>query len=203
MTCREFLERYSEYDDSLIPSTEADRFRRHMEACGSCARYDRVLRKGRMVARQLERPEPSPDFIPRLRRRLLQQTARGRMLMGGRIAAALAAVTILMVATSAVRLMESAPAGATDATARSAAERTAADGIDRLPSPRPDGGVYRLAARTILPVQSRPSPRAWSATEVAPAGTASYSPLETGPPAYRRAPPSSPDFADSDRRALD
>lgn len=203
MTCREFLERYSEYDDSLIPAAEAERFRRHMEACPSCARYDRVLRKGRMVARQLDRPEPSPDFIPRLRSRLLQQRTRGRMYMSGRVAAGLAAVTVLMVATSAVRLMESVSPPTSDGAVRSVAERTVPDGIDRLPSPRPDGGVYRLAARAILPVQSRPAPREWPVTEVAPAGTASYSPLETGPPAYRRAPPSSPDFADSDRRALD
>lgn len=192
MTCREFLERYSEYDDSLIPADEAERFRRHMERCSSCARYDRVLRKGRMVARQLSRPDPSADFIPRLQRRLLQQRPRQRMVMSGHLAAGLAAVTILMVTASAVRILDPA------------STPVAAESVVRSGSPQMARGVFRLTAAPTLPVVSRSTPRAWPATEVDPAGAASYSPLETGPPAYRRAPPSSPsDFADSDRRALD
>ncbi|MFW6206115.1 MAG: zf-HC2 domain-containing protein, partial [Gemmatimonadota bacterium] len=94
MNCREFLRRYSEYDDSLIPAFEADRFRAHMAECPSCARYDRVLRKGRMLARQLPRLEPDPDFLPRLRLRLLQQPRRRPI--RARLAAGLAAATVLI-----------------------------------------------------------------------------------------------------------
>ena len=65
MDCHEFLARYSDYDDSRIPPSEAARFHAHLAECPSCARYDRVLRKGRMVARQL-RVEPSTDFVRRL-----------------------------------------------------------------------------------------------------------------------------------------
>ena len=76
MDCTEFLNRYSEYDDSLVPPAEADRFRSHMASCDSCTRYDRVLRKGRMLARQAPGVEPSDDFVPRLHARLWSEGPR-------------------------------------------------------------------------------------------------------------------------------
>ena len=76
MDCTEFLNRYSEYDDSLVPPSEADRFRSHMASCDACTRYDRVLRKGRMLARQAPGVEPSDDFVPRLHARLWSEAGR-------------------------------------------------------------------------------------------------------------------------------
>lgn len=211
MDCREFLERYSDYDDSLIPSAEADRFRSHMSECTACARYDRVLRKGRMVARQLPRPEPSPDFIPRLQRRLLRE--RIRRPLSSRLPTGLAAATVLMVAASAVRLMAPASgpvAGGADGLRPAAVEGGVPDpgaGAEAVVDAAVPGvelarmGSFRLA---MVPASSggARTPRAWTATEVATADVASYSPLETGPPAYRRALPSAP-ITDSQRRGLD
>lgn len=174
MDCREFLLRYSDYDDSLVPAQEAARFQAHMAECASCARYDRVLRKGRMVARQLPVPEPSPDFIPRLQLRLRASRSRRRW-PGAGLATGLAAVTVLVVATSAVIVLEDAPGTAASAP-----------------------GVV-----TVLPAVEPGPPRGWMAEEVAPPVVASYSPLETGPPSYRRRLPSSRGPTDSDRRALD
>lgn len=191
MDCREFLHRYSEYDDSLVPAHEADRFRAHMAECRACARYDRVLRKGRMLARQLPAPEPSPDFIPRLRRRLLRTPPRRRGFRGARLAAGLAAATVLLVALSAVEVMESG--------GPEAAEGGAVTG----------GGAGRPASRPahagvpVLPVASGGSTRAWTTQEVATADTSSYSPLVVGPPAYRSRLRMSPVITDSDRRAAD
>lgn len=98
MDCTEFLERYSEYDDSLVAADEAGRFRAHMAVCEGCERYDRVLRKGRMLARQLPGPEPSTDFVPQLHMRLWSERVReARSTPRVPLAvAALPAVTIVM-----------------------------------------------------------------------------------------------------------
>jgi hypothetical protein len=192
MDCREFLHRYSEYDDSLVPADEVAGFRDHMAECRACARYDRVLRKGRMLARQLPGPEPSPDFIPRLRRRLLWTPERDRGFRGARLAAGLAAATVLLVATSAVRLMES------DQPAPEAGMARMADIEARDPKLMP-----ARAAAPVLPAGITGPDRAWAAVEVATADTSSYSPLVTGPPAYRSRLPTAPVIKDSDRRAAD
>ncbi len=70
MTCQEFLARYSEYLDELLDPMEAARWHHHMGRCASCARYDRVVRQGLELVRDLPLLEPSPDFEPRLQHRL-------------------------------------------------------------------------------------------------------------------------------------
>lgn len=201
MDCREFLLRYSDYDDSLIPAAEAERFSAHLSECASCARYDRVLRKGRMLARQLSRPEPSPDFIPRLQLRLLQvRSGRGRW-KGAGLAAGLAAVTVLMVATAAVQLMGSAgdasdAPGAGAVTVQPVGPTGAGSG---RPAFVPAAGLAMLSQLS----STRPAtPRAWVTRTVATADTASYSPLVTGPPVFRVA-HRPPGRTTHTRRALD
>lgn len=70
MTCRDFLARQSEYMDEVMHPLEAALWRKHAECCPSCARYDRVMRRGLRLARDLASIEPSPDFHPRLQYRL-------------------------------------------------------------------------------------------------------------------------------------
>ena len=70
MTCQEFLARYSEYLDELLDPMEAARVHHHLSRCASCARYDRVMRQGLELVRELPLVEPSPDFEPRLQHRL-------------------------------------------------------------------------------------------------------------------------------------
>jgi hypothetical protein len=70
MDCDQFLEGYSSYLDERIAPGERRRFVEHMDDCSSCARYDRVMRRGLEVVRDLPEAEPSPDFLPRLRHRL-------------------------------------------------------------------------------------------------------------------------------------
>lgn len=70
MTCQEFLARYSEYLDERLEPLESALWRAHMNRCPSCARYDRVLRRGLALVRDLPEVEPSSDFGPRLQHRL-------------------------------------------------------------------------------------------------------------------------------------
>ncbi len=172
MDCRDFLDRYSDYDDSLLDEVELTRFRSHLSACSSCARYDRVLRKGRMLARQLPRPEPGTDFVPRLQGRLDQYRAERRrrqaapVLGGG--AVALAAVTVVASSMWALSLLDQpAPTGI-----------MAAPAVDAAPA-----GEVR--SRAMLPVAEPAPVREWAAHRVDPRVPVSYSPLVMGPPVYR------------------
>lgn len=70
MDCEDFLEGYSDYLDGLLGSAEAERFEAHRLECEHCARYDRVVQRGLQIYRSLPNPDPSPDFLPRLRHRI-------------------------------------------------------------------------------------------------------------------------------------
>lgn len=179
MDCNEFLDRYSEYDDSLVPPAELDRFRAHMSACPDCTRYDRVLRKGRMLARQLPSVEPSGAFVPRLHLRLWQGGDRypGTGARSSRMAAALPVMTMLMVLGAAAALL----AGVGD---RGTASVRAADAA--IPAAA-SGRVVALPAALLA---SGPADaRAWEVGRVDRAASSSYSPLTMGLPAYRGAEP--------------
>jgi hypothetical protein len=68
--CSRFLEGYSAYRDGELDDVVRAQFEAHRSECSSCARYDRVIRKG--VELYLRCPEvtPSEDFLPRLQHRL-------------------------------------------------------------------------------------------------------------------------------------
>lgn len=68
--CREFLARHSDYLDGLLQADEAARLQLHMHACRACARYDRIVRQGADLVRDLPEVAPSPDFEQRLQHRL-------------------------------------------------------------------------------------------------------------------------------------
>jgi hypothetical protein len=181
MDCREFLDRYSDYDDSLISTPEVERFRAHMVSCARCARYDRVLRKGRMLARQLPAPVAGAEFVPRLQRRLWQVRSERRAVTLGApaLAAALAAVTLLLVATTAVGLMARPEGWSAGEIVRLALAESASE----VAAPAAERGPVR--ALPDLPGAGPRDPRAWTARRVDRAAASSYSPLVIGPPAYR------------------
>jgi anti-sigma factor RsiW len=99
MTCQEFLARYSDYLDDLAEPAEAARLRAHLERCAACARYDRVLRRGLALVRELPPLEPSRDYYPRFQQRLALeeafQTSR-RERSGVGVAAAVVGVLALL-----------------------------------------------------------------------------------------------------------
>ncbi|MBW3553244.1 MAG: zf-HC2 domain-containing protein [Gemmatimonadetes bacterium] len=158
MDCTDFIDRYSDYDDSLLPPREEAVFRAHLDLCEACARYDRVLRKGRMLARQMD-PEPTADFIPRLRLRLL--TAPEPRLMAASPVAAGGFLTLALAAVLGLWLVDAGPGS------RATAE-------------------LQIGSRaTSLPASAYLGPVDWTTGRVDRGRASSYSPLEIGPPAYR------------------
>ncbi|HSJ23865.1 MAG TPA: zf-HC2 domain-containing protein [Longimicrobiales bacterium] len=70
MTCDEILAAHSDYLDGLLPAHEAARVQWHLASCQSCGRYDRIVRRGTGLVRELTEVEPSDDFTERLQHRL-------------------------------------------------------------------------------------------------------------------------------------
>ena len=70
MACAEFLAGHSEYLDGLLSPVAAARLSAHAAVCDSCARYDRIVRKGIDLVRDLPDAEPSADFEMRLQHRI-------------------------------------------------------------------------------------------------------------------------------------
>lgn len=183
MDCIEFLDGYSDYDDSLVTRAEAESFRRHMEECAACARYDRVLRKGRMLARQVEAPAPEGDFVPRLEERLWME-AGPRSSVAPAVAGGF--LTLALAAVLGVWVFQIDGPGAP----------VAADDVhvhDDTPFDR----------ALVLPATAYAEPSDWSAPRVDRRVAPSYSPLVTGPPAYRADRRASPSTSPPPRHTLD
>src|SRR5690606_3249133 len=106
--CDEFLARHSEYLDGLLTPLAAARLNAHASVCGSCARYDRIVRKGIDLVRDLPDVEPSEEFELRLQHRIfhmedahaLQPRATGASGAAGVAAALGVAVAIALLAWS-------------------------------------------------------------------------------------------------------
>ncbi|HEX6589734.1 MAG TPA: zf-HC2 domain-containing protein [Longimicrobiales bacterium] len=70
MNCRDFFARHSEYVDGVIDAEGAGRMSAHARTCPRCARYDRVVRRGGALVRELPALTVSSDFDARMRHRL-------------------------------------------------------------------------------------------------------------------------------------
>jgi hypothetical protein len=68
--CERFLEEYSEFRDGFLSPDEDRAFEAHLDACASCARYDRVVQRGARLLCELPELEPSEDFAARLQHRI-------------------------------------------------------------------------------------------------------------------------------------
>jgi predicted anti-sigma-YlaC factor YlaD len=180
MTCNDFIQRYSDYDDSLLSARELAVFRAHLTVCCRCARYDRVLRKGRMLARQLPPVEPGEDFVPRLHMRLQQlridRRRRAATPVLGGAATALAAITVVFGAMWALTLMD----GASPAHPASEVADASPPSARAVPAARSSAPAWRG-----FPVLEARAPREWGVRRVDHHGPVTYSPLVTGPPVYR------------------
>jgi anti-sigma factor RsiW len=180
MNCKDFLNSYSDYDDSLLEPFEMEQFRAHMAGCDSCARYDRVLRKGRMLARQLPPVTPGEDFLPRLNHRMHGLRRRPRRTaplpaLGG-AATALAAVTVVLTSVWVVTLLDQGTPAASVAEAADEAFETTVGWSSW------SGAVVVAGGGTGATPAAH---RGWAAQRVDQPVTGAYSPLVTGPPAYR------------------
>ena len=67
MDCEKFLESYSDYLDRRLEVYPLPEYVRHLRSCRSCEEYDRVMRQGLHLCRQLRPPDTTPDFASDLR----------------------------------------------------------------------------------------------------------------------------------------
>lgn len=172
--CDEFLARHSDYLDGLMPPLEAARMSGHAEACAACSRYDRIVRKGLVLARELPEPAVSDDFELRLQHRLLQ-VGNG---VGGHPGAAFGIAATLGVA-AALALVAWSPLlldrAGTDGAAPAAMELDADDGSFGAPPLLVEDAWYPVSA---------PLPT-YNAAAVLATLPGPYSPLIVTPPAHR------------------
>jgi hypothetical protein len=68
--CSEIIALHSDYLDGLLASHEAAQVQWHLSSCAGCARYDRVVRRGVEMVRELPEITPSEDFEARLQHRI-------------------------------------------------------------------------------------------------------------------------------------
>jgi hypothetical protein len=152
MDCRTFVEGFSEYRDELLPLPERLDFEAHLRACGSCSRYERVVRAGVEVLASGPEVRVSDRFMERLQHRLHHvddemarerwRRASPRRSLFARSAAVAAAAGAIALAPS---LLSRGPATVT----RLPAVVAAAPGHDEraVPRPGPGAGVEGLTAR--------------------------------------------------------
>ena len=102
--CRHFLDAYSDYRDHRLAPEARSRMTGHLEVCASCARYDRVIRRGVRVLRA-EQPDPAalPTRVAAVRRLALAEERRPQALGAAGSGLTLAAsliVTVLLTAAA-------------------------------------------------------------------------------------------------------
>jgi len=68
--CEAFMELHTDYLDGFLPVEQVRVFDAHAASCPSCARFDRVVRRGLLLVRNTGEIEPSADFHDRLTERL-------------------------------------------------------------------------------------------------------------------------------------
>jgi Putative zinc-finger len=117
--CKQFRERHGGYLDGLLPAAELAQVQNHLDECVACARYDRVLRRGLQLARELPEPRPGEDFELRLQHRIFHLQAGGalgqqRPVAGVGVAAALAGLIALIAWSPFLVLDRSSAARAAD-----------------------------------------------------------------------------------------
>lgn len=68
MECEEFLSSYSDFLDQTFERHDLPDYCAHLLSCRSCAEYDRVMRRGLHIVRQLDPPAPEPHLVSRVQR---------------------------------------------------------------------------------------------------------------------------------------
>jgi anti-sigma factor RsiW len=99
--CQKFLAEYSAYRDDELSWAEREAFEAHLDECDSCAHYDRVVRRGTDVFRDLPEIEVSEDFAARLQHRLYHVEEERRW-AGRRASSGAATATFTLAAAVAV-----------------------------------------------------------------------------------------------------
>lgn len=100
MECEEFLEGYSDFLDGELGEPGLTYYRSHLFECRRCAEYDRVMRRGLRLVRELDPPEARCEIVPLLEPGAVDRRGRQRTGELGRAAAVagLAAASLAVVA---------------------------------------------------------------------------------------------------------
>lgn len=189
MNCREFLDRHSDYLDDRLAPDEGARWEEHVCVCTSCARYDKVVRRGTELLRNEPDLEAQGDIAVRVHRQARYDgdpAARDRW-TGGAFALAIAAL-LALIAWSPVLRSALSSAFEEDALAQPVPDRPLAEDFAgdqsaamalETSSWTPGYAAPSLAAAT-FPMHIR------TAQIIAPGP---YSPLIVEPPRYEPYPP--------------
>lgn len=106
-----FRERHVAFVDEMLAEADVVAMQRHVAECDACARHDTAIRRGLLVARNLPRVQPSPDFTARLNARLREIRSRDAMAIayrgpgwGGFLATATGVVIVGVLAAGALEM---------------------------------------------------------------------------------------------------
>lgn len=99
--CDELRERHGDYVDGVVAADVQARIEAHLAGCSRCTRYDRVVRQGLQLVRELPQLAPSDDFEQRLQHRIFHvqdgaALAHDRPFSGVAVAAAVAGIIALV-----------------------------------------------------------------------------------------------------------
>jgi len=96
MDCEAFLREYSDYFDWRLEGRPLSEFREHLSNCGQCAEYDRVMRSGLHLVKDIEPPQAAADCASRVQRRIIEfQSRLGRRTSEIRLTLAVAGLTAI------------------------------------------------------------------------------------------------------------
>lgn len=186
-TCAELLARHADYLDGLLAPHEAARIQWHLGVCRSCARYDRIVRQGLDLVRELPAITPAPDFEQRLQHRLYHirdaASPGDARPAAGAVATFAVAGLIALVAWSPLLLSTGEP-GETTAAAETRPAREALPDVPSLPVRAPllsGAGDLWEPGTAVSPLSSGEMAR------ILAAFPGPYSPLVVTPPVHSRA----------------
>jgi hypothetical protein len=191
--CRSVLALHVEYVDGALGRREAARVAAHLAACSSCARYDRIVRHGVQLVRELPQVAPSTDFEQRLQHRLFHiqdGTPLGEPRAPAAAATALAAASVIALLAWSPLLFSTAPESLTPAQAGALPGAAPAEAPQHTPlylplrAGQPDfwGATGVAGAMGVAGVLHGHS----EAVRVLSAFPGPYSPLVVGPPVHGR-----------------
>lgn len=194
MNCREFLTRHCDWVDGDLPSAEAASFGAHVKTCASCARYDRVVRRGTDLVREiLPRVEASADLEDRVRHRLFHVRDRERRRASTAAVYAAAATVVMLGSGAAFLILASSPVPEVDAQVVWASAPARATGYQADPAPEPAAvtplhakalAVVSTETTTLAPLAAQPPAVATIAAEAD--GHDPHVPSAAGWPVYSR-----------------
>lgn len=98
--CKEVLAHHSEYLDGELTLEEREAVRSHLAVCASCARYDRVVRRGVELLARDTSPELDTDFLQTLHTRLAREDERIAMRPASIAATATLSIAAVLVLVS-------------------------------------------------------------------------------------------------------